>query len=253
MPNRTFASVMLVLAFTLLWVPLGQHSFLVTHWMKVGALIAPFLLLTAAAFRSQTQGSILHDLRILSALMLAAYILHQVEEHWIDLTGKTYAFHGYVNALLRNAVGAPEETELLTRQAIFVINTSLVWLVGTLAVLLSPPRVFPALCMAAIILINSISHIIAAIGTGAYNPGVATAVFPFIPIALWTFWVARRGAGDLIFASLLWAVLSHVVMVGGVIGAMWLQLYPEPAYFALLVAMSILPALLFTRRSAKTS
>lgn len=248
--NRVFATLALLAAFAALWAPLGQHQFLVEHWMKVGAFMAPFLLLAAAAFRSGADGPAWRDLRMLSALMLAAYILHQVEEHWVDASGETYAFHGYVNALLRDAVGAPEDFEVLSGAAIFVINTTLVWLVGALAILLSPPRLFPALCMAAILLINALSHIGAALATGAYNPGVLTSVFPFLPLALWTFWIARAVAGRLIVASLLWATFGHVVMVGGVIGATWAELYPEGAYFAMLGATALLPALLFAGRRA---
>ncbi|MEM9724643.1 MAG: HXXEE domain-containing protein [Pseudomonadota bacterium] len=242
------APLALVTAFALLWVPFGQHAFLIPHWMKVGVFMAPFFLLTAAACRRPEDGPWLRDLRTLTALMLACYILHQAEEHWVDLTGETYAFHGYVNAVLQGAVGAPDTQEILTREAIFVINTSLVWFVGALGILLSPPRVFPALCMAAIILVNAVSHIGAAIGSGVYNPGLATSFVPFIPLALWTFSVAwTHGGGGPVLASVIWAVFAHIVMIGGVLGAMWAELYPESAYFAMLIATAALPALLYRR------
>ncbi|MEL6896643.1 MAG: hypothetical protein AAFP90_11115 [Planctomycetota bacterium] len=36
--------------FGMLWDPLGQHKFLIQHWMKVGKFMAPFLLTVAFAF-----------------------------------------------------------------------------------------------------------------------------------------------------------------------------------------------------------
>ena len=251
--NRLIAYASLALAFALLWVPLGQHPFLVLHWMKIGAFAAPFVLLTAAYFRREDDGAVLRDLRVLSVLMLATYILHQVEEHWVDFTGTTYAFHGYVNALLRNAVAAPENAEFITQEAIFVINSTLVWFVGALAVILSPPRLFPALCMASIMIVNAISHIGAAFSTGSYNPGLATAIFALVPVAAWTFWVAKQQTSELIIASLLWALLAHVVMIGGTLGAMWANIYPETLYFAMLLATALLPALLYSQRQMNQS
>ncbi|MEM1050914.1 MAG: HXXEE domain-containing protein [Pseudomonadota bacterium] len=234
---------LLVLGFAMLWLPLGQHDFLVVHWMKIGTFMAPFLLFVVFALKQDTMSK--SDPQLLSLLMLVAYIAHQFEEHWIDLTGEAYAFSPYVNALLQSASGAPETTVILSPLAILVINTSLVWLVGFIAVLLSPHRFFPYLCMAAIILVNAVSHILAAILTFSYNPGVATSLLVFLPMAWCAFCSVPQASPGVKFASIAWAVFAHIVMIGGALGANRFELFPELVYFAMLVAISIAPAFLF--------
>ncbi|MEO0604330.1 MAG: hypothetical protein AAF211_23040, partial [Myxococcota bacterium] len=122
-----------VLAFAMLWVPVGQHDFLIPHWMKVGTFMAPFLLFVASAFRDDDARPAHTDLAVLSVWMLVAYIVHQFEEHWIDVLGNSYAFYDTVNGLLMGVFGVEDGPRPLTGAGIFVINTSLVWLVGALA------------------------------------------------------------------------------------------------------------------------
>ena len=245
MNQRTQAFVALILAFSLLWIPVGQHTFLVPHWMKVGTFMAPFLLLVALATRSDPSTPGYRDPQVLSVIMLCAYILHQFEEHWIDLTGAQYAFYGYVNSVIQTAVGAPNSLEFLGPEAIFVINTSLVWMVGAFAIVFARERSFPFFCMAAIMVVNAISHIAAALASSAYNPGLATSVFVFLPIGLFAFYTRLAAGRRKILASLIWAVLAHVVMIGGIIAVKMMNLFSEAVYFGLLVAMSVLPAVLF--------
>ena len=53
----------------------------------------------------------------------------------MDVTGATYAFYSQTNEMLLERLGAEPGAEFpLTREAIFVINTTLVWLVGALAI-----------------------------------------------------------------------------------------------------------------------
>ncbi|MEO1731730.1 MAG: HXXEE domain-containing protein [Pseudomonadota bacterium] len=243
MNSRTLVLPCIALAFALLWAPLGQHGFLVEHWMKVGAFMAPFVLLATFAARDFGSRAFYRDPQVLAALLLAAYIAHQVEEHWIDLTGAHYAFYSYVNALLSEVTRAPEGTEWLSPAAIFVINTSLVWLVGALAIALAHRRSFPLLCMAAITLVNALSHVAAGLAKASYNPGLATSVLIFLPLALFVYHAERKAGIGLIALSVVWAVLAHIVMVGGLVALRFTQVFTEPVYFAALVALSLLPAL----------
>lgn len=251
--SDAWALSLLFLSFALLWVPLGQTAFLIEHWMKVGTFMAPFLTMTAVAFRAPGAGPMRSDIKVLSVLMLVAYIAHQFEEHWIDLTGQTYAFYGYVNALVVQTLDAPAGTEILTPEAIFVINTALVWLVGALAIVRAPAHAFPSLAMAAIILINAIAHIAAAVRGWAYNPGLLTSVLIFVPISLWFYGVVlRRGAAtraDVVIA-LAWAVMAHVIMVFGMIAANWLKLFSETVYFAMLVLWALVPIGVYSRKGS---
>ena len=214
--SRT-ALVFLVLTFGMLWIPVGQHTFLNAHWMKVGTFAAPWLLFVATLRDDRPR--MLEDPVMLSAWMLVAYIAHQFEEHWIDVFGNVYAFHGTVNGLLMGVFGAPKEP--LSPAGIFVINTSLVWLVGSIALWRSPQQVFPALAMAGIIVVNALSHIGVGVANGAYNAGLLTSIAVFLPLGSFVYVQAlRNGWADRqqVTVSLVWAVLAHVVMVGGLVG-----------------------------------
>ncbi|MEM9391588.1 MAG: hypothetical protein AAGA02_14010, partial [Bacteroidota bacterium] len=122
----------ILLLFIMLWLPIGQHDFLIDHWMKIGTYAIPFLLIGLFIFNEEDSfNSFLKNDRFIGVLMLIAYILHQFEEHWIDLYGNYSAFYDYNNNFILSSLGAPDsQVKPLTRESIFIINTSLVWLVG---------------------------------------------------------------------------------------------------------------------------
>ena len=237
----------LLLTFAMLWAPVGQHAFLVPHWMKVGTFLAPFLLFAAAVFRPEKARPAHRDLVVLSLWMLIAYIIHQFEEHWIDLLGNEYAFHGTVNTLLTGALDI-DGPGPLTPTGIFVINTSLVWLVGALAIWRSPDHAFPALAMASIIVVNAVAHIAIGVVNLAYNPGLLTSVVVFMPIGLYVYAFAirdQRTNAKEVGASIAWGILAHIIMVGGLIAGPVYGLFPESIYFVAMVLWSIVPTLMF--------
>ncbi|MEM8567565.1 MAG: hypothetical protein AAGF85_13980 [Bacteroidota bacterium] len=41
-----------LLIFTMLWLPLGQHDFLIAHWMNIGTYAVPFMLIGVFLFNS---------------------------------------------------------------------------------------------------------------------------------------------------------------------------------------------------------
>ncbi|MEO1034518.1 MAG: HXXEE domain-containing protein [Pseudomonadota bacterium] len=246
-PNYLGLATLLV-AFAMLWLPLGQYPFLIEHWMKVGTFMAPLLLFAAVADRGRDWRN---DFVAMGLLLLLAYIAHQFEEHWIDVFGDTYAFYTSVNCLILDAVSvgcsAWEGDWPLTRASIFVINTALVWLVGCLAMLCAPRRIFPLLAMASITFVNGVAHVVLGLASWTYNPGLLTSVLLFVPLSVWVYRrVLVAGAANRrhIVASIVWAVLAHVLMVAGLLAANWYRLVPEVAYFIALVAWSVLPALI---------
>ncbi|MEM6831525.1 MAG: hypothetical protein AAF551_13525, partial [Bacteroidota bacterium] len=121
----------ILLLFLMLWVPIGQHNFLIDHWMKIGTYAVPFMLFGVFLLEKDNNLRILLDnYRFMGVLMLIAYILHQFEEHWIDLYGNYSAFYDFNNNFILGSLGAPDsQVKPLTKASIFVINTSLVWLV----------------------------------------------------------------------------------------------------------------------------
>ena len=242
----------ILLLFTMLWMPLGQYDFLIDHWMKIGTYAIPFIGIGIFTFIDTTTFETLYkDFRFLAVLLLVAYIIHQFEEHWIDLYGNTYAFYTFNNNFILTNLGAPDSAvKPLTKASIFVINTSLVWLIGALAILRSPKHLFPFFAMAGIILINGVVHILAGLVKFQYNPGLLSSALIFVPLY---FWVIRKTIGlnpknkKLIIGGLVWAILAHVIMVGGLIAANWLNVIPENLYWLFLVIWSVLPIFLFRR------
>ena len=236
-------------AFAILWIPFGQHDFLTQHWMKVGTFMAPFLLLVAFSFSDKS--STRFDARAVALLLLVVYIIHQFEEHWIDLYGRTYAFKPNLNEFLSGLLGRPTVQEFMSDTSVFVINTSLVWLVGALAVWRGSQHEFAALCMASIVVVNAISHIGAALIAGSYNPGLLTGVVLFLPVGIGAYvWLGRISKPPLmiIAASLAWGLIAHVLMISGVLALNRFDQLPESAYFAVLIAWSLVPAFAPWRR-----
>ncbi|MEM1403126.1 MAG: HXXEE domain-containing protein [Pseudomonadota bacterium] len=252
--NNRLALASAMLLFAMLWVPAGQQAFLLVHWMKLGTFAAPFILLTYFATASDRPS--FANMRFMAAALTTAYIAHQFEEHWVDLFGNHYAFYSYVNDMLR-AVLATQDPSIapLTREAVFIINTSLVWLVGAMALILAEKRPFCVLALAAITLVNGLTHIIASVATGSYNPGLLTSVVIFLPLAGLFFHHSAKthlNVKPAIIASIAWAIIAHLLMVGGMLAANLFHLMPETAYFALLVLWSLVPVLVIGNASPVT-
>lgn len=252
--NTRIAFIAICLLYFMLWMPLGQYDFLINNWMKIGTYAVPFLLLQFFASRPQETSTGFSDTKLISLLLLVAYLMHQYEEHWIDLYGNYYSFFTTTNELFKNILAVDNDNILLlTKEAIFVINTSLVWLVGTIAIWRSPNHLFPTLAMAGLTFVNALTHMIGGLVTQSYNPGLLTAVIVFIPLTLSYLTIILKTAKLAkiqIIVALVWAFLAHIIMVGGLLAANWLALFPEYVYFILLILWSVVPGFLF-RNSEK--
>lgn len=251
------AALLLSTFFAFLWLPLGQTPFLVANWMKLGAYCAPLLMGVALALRPAGQQNPGQDRQLLAVLLLALYMVHQAEEHWIDLTGQHYAFYAAANALLRSLCGPTlHQPNPMSPASIFVINTTLVWLVGALAILRARTHIFPLLALTAITLVNGLAHVLAGMLRLAYNPGLATALVLFLPSALLVYHRLRQqnpAFSRQIMASIGWAGACHALMIAGVLASAGYNLVPVWLFWAALVAMAALPSLLFrpARRAAR--
>ncbi|MEM6613221.1 MAG: HXXEE domain-containing protein [Cyanobacteria bacterium P01_C01_bin.72] len=253
MNNTKIALVTIVILFLMLWAPLGQYDFLVQNWMKIGSYAAPLLLFGFFSNQAVKTTSVLTDTKLMSVLFLVVYILHQFEEHWFDLFGEQYAFYSEMNQLLLKVLNTRDFTLMpLTPESIFIINTSLVWLVGILAIWRSPEHLFSSLAMAGITLVNGMSHIVLGIAQQSYNPGLLTAIVLFLPVAI-AFYRAiiiknpvKKGQ---VIVSIIWSVVAHIIMVVGLLAANWFNLIPELAYFVILIIWSIVPSFLFNSES----
>ncbi|NOU62128.1 HXXEE domain-containing protein [Marinifilum sp. JC070] len=238
----------------MLWLPLGQYEFLIDHWMKIGTYAVPFLLIGAFSLkRNEDLKNLIKDYRFIGIIMLIAYIIHQYEEHWIDLFGNYYAFYVFNNEFILGNLGEAGSTiKPLTKEAIFVINTSLVWLVGVLAIWRSPKHVFPLIAMASIIIVNGLVHILAGVVKFEYNPGLFSSLVIFVPLYIWFVRYLMKQSKHYkkqIIGGILWSFLAHVIMVAGLLMANWFNIYPEFVYFLKLIIWSILPLVLFRRKT----
>ncbi len=185
-------------------------------WPWIGLVLAVPLLL-ALAFgdlrgdRSLPRGQ---DLVWLAWAATAAYLLHQVEEHGIDAQGVPYAFRGFLCATLGlgEAASCPVPTAFIT-----TVNIPVVWLAGPAAALLGRRRPVLALAYVGVPAVNAMTHIGGFLVSGAYNPGLLTAILLFLPLSIWTFRVAlgRPGLGRrAVVATLAGGGLLHLVLLG---------------------------------------
>ena len=254
MNNSRITFVSICLLFFMLWAPLGQYDFLIDNWMKIGIYAVPFILFIFFSSRTEQTEEVFSDTKLISVLLLLAYIIHQFEEHWIDIFGNQYAFYEYFNTLFLTVLGAQDSSIIiLSREAIFLINTSLVWLIGIIAIWRSPKHLFPVLAMNGIVLVNAISHIFPGILKQSYNPGLLTAIVIFLPLAI-AFYrkvlFTNPGAKFQVIASIIWAILAHAILITGLLSANWFELIPEFVYFVVLVLWSVIPVFLFNNYSS---
>jgi hypothetical protein len=143
-------------------------------------------------------------------------MVHQIEEHGVDLYGATYAFRGSLCAQLGypDAAACPIPISFIT-----AVNVGSVWGATVLAAIFGRRNPLVALSGYGIPLVNGIIHIAGAIRALAYNPGLLTGAVLFLPLSLWALSVGRRsGIGRLGLASIVASgVLAHVVLMGSLL------------------------------------
>ena len=186
-------------------------------------------------------------------LTLPIYILHQFEEHGIDAVGRAYAFRPF----LCRTIGwtGPVEDCPATEWFIFGVNPCAVWIAGLASGLYGPRRAMVGAAVLAIPTINALAHIVPAIRTQTYNPGLVTSVVLFVPICAWP---SRTllGAGLLTRARLALAIFSgwlvHAILLASLFAFMrgW---YPEVVLVLLQVANGFVPIAIGHTVSARPS
>lgn len=164
-------------------------------------------------------GARLSDPRWLCWLPLPVYMLHQVEEHGIDLLGRRYALQAELCATL----GSPDVASCpATPELIAVVNVGTVWIAGLAAGLFGPRRPFACAGMVGLVAVNGLAHVGASLRNGRYDPGLATALLLFLPLAIWTFSrLLERGlvTKGIVAAALGVGVAMHVVLLGSALAS----------------------------------
>lgn len=247
MKNLIPRLTLIVLFFAFLWAPLGQQAYLHEHWMNIGVYGAGFLLIGSLVFRDHRQ-PVSSDMKILTVLLLAAYLLHQYEEHGTDLIGRHFAFMPYANAIISQKIsgcgGIPNCP--LNRENIFYINTTLVWFLFVLAASGGRRFAFAGLCAAALLLVNGLAHILQGAVKVEYNPGLLTSLVIFVPYSIYYYRQAARlglAGKTTIGASLVWSILAHIILVLFAVLVYVDNLLPGSSYLVILVIWSLVPFL----------
>lgn len=248
--NRVLSISLLIVFATMAWAPLGQQAFMEEHWMKVGAYIAPVLLFLAFNGRSVYEPKILSDVTLMACILTAAYLVHQVEEHWVDLLGRPYPLYDFLNTLIADVAGE-ERYGLLTPSAIFYINAGMVWTVGFTSILVSPKHAFPAISMAGLMIVNGVAHVLNGLAYQSYNSGLATGLLIFVPIGVLFYRrLLRDGMASRVMlgAGVMWGFLGHVFLFAGLFAANVYGMFPLSLYYSGLIIWGLVPMALFRNR-----
>ena len=132
-------------------------------------------------------------------------MLHQYEEHDAD------RFRLYVN----RTVG--DGAEVLTPAAVFVINIGAVWLLDVAVIYLAwRVDIGLGLIVVYLVLVNAVVHIVGALRSRSYNPGLITAVVLFLPAGFYALWhIQASGAGTAAdhLIGLVAAIATHALII----------------------------------------
>lgn len=165
-------------------------DYLLMRWMIVGLGGAAFLSLMLLEDRAELQ---LDPLARFHWTLLIVYLVHQFEEHGVDLFGRSYFLITYARSLI-GEIGAASGF-ILTPLAIYRTNTLFVWLPFLAAVWGHRRFIWPGLAAGGLVLTNAMLHIGIALWAREYNPGVGSAIVLFLPIAFLYFRFVRRHCG----------------------------------------------------------
>ena len=190
-----------------------SYFFNIWPWMGLGAAVVMLILLFCTDWLRMDPGKKRwEDPYWLSWVFMVCYMLHNIEEYGLSLTG---AHNGFPDAMAV-IFGQP-----LPEYFFLTVNFSIVWLAAPLAASLARKKKWPVLAtgMAGFMMANSLTHVVSGIA-GGYNPGLLTACCLFIPIAIWTY-CACFGKGGIQKSALWWNLgigfLYHAIMFGSIL------------------------------------
>lgn len=186
---------------------------LLYDWPWAGLILAAVLaVLLLGELRTVSR----RDPRWVLGWLWPMYLLHQFEEHGIDLLGRRYAFLASLCATL----GYPVPSSCpATPEFIFSVNVLACQIAFGLAFFLRRTRPLVAACAWGLPLVNAVAHVLMALADGRYNPGLLTALVLFVPGCAWML-VRVVGSGLLPPSSVrrivATGVITHLVLIGSI-------------------------------------
>jgi len=159
---------------------------LTENWVY-GALPMAFLLILFAPF--------VDGIALPVYLSLPIYMLHQYEEHDAD------RFRRSINLMLG------PKARGLSHASVWIINVIFVWFALLAVFFAASANPGWGVVAAYLMAINALVHMVAAVRTRQYNPGLVTAIVLFLPLSAWIFAahpasVAQNFAGAILIVGL---------------------------------------------------
>ena len=199
----------------------------------LGLLVAP---------RKPDQPPRWRDPAWLLCLMLPVYMLHQFEEHGVDLLGRRFHFLVDMCGMLGHpALGTcPADPAF-----ILAVNVGGVWAAGLCAIVWRRRNPMVGACAFGIPLVNGLAHLGPAITHRAYNSGLLTGVLVFLPLCVVVLrTLLRAGILDLrrVLAVVATGIWVHAALMGLLLGSAS-GVIPRPLMLVLQVANGFVPLL----------
>ena len=197
-------------------------------WPYLGLVLAAVLVSVLLGEARRLPGRAWTDPGWVLGWVWPMYLVHQFEEHGVDLLGHRYAFLGFLcEALRRSGPDCPA-----TPAFVFSVNVLACQFAFALAFAVRRTRPLVAACVWGIPLVNIVPHVLAALAFGRYDAGLLTAVVLFVPGCIWMLrTVVRSGVvpAESVWRIVATGVLTHVVLIGslflregGLLSAEWL-------------------------------
>lgn len=176
----------------------------------------------------------------LVCLTWPVYMVHQFEEHGVDLLGRRYHFLVEMCTMLGHAdlAGCPADPAF-----ILAVNVGGVWLAGLTAVVWRRRNPMVGACVLGLPLVNGFAHLGPAIVHGQYNSGVLTGTLLFLPLGAYVVRELVRARVleprriPVVFAS---GGVVHAVLLGALL-AYGAGLLPHAAMLAIQVLNGLVP------------
>jgi hypothetical protein len=186
-------------------------------WPYLGLLAAPLIVLWLATERrpAGAPASRWDDPASVLPLLWPMYLVHQFEEHGVDLLGRRYSFLG---ELCRTLGHAADPSHCPADPAfIFAVNAVGCQITFACAAIFRRRAPLIAACAWGVAIVNAATHLGSAVAHRAYNPGAFTSAVLFVPLSAWMVrtvvraGVVRRAEVARVVAT---GAILHAVLLG---------------------------------------